>query len=66
MKNPELLSASQVARRLGISSARVNQLRKEGKLAAQETPIGYLYSREDIENLAKARQAGEIRKDTNG
>ena len=49
------LAASQVARRLGVSTARVAQLRVEGKLRGVKTALGFLYSEEAVARLERAR-----------
>jgi len=51
------LTASQAARRLGLSAARIAQLRLNGQLPAYETPLGYLYRVEDVDRLAQERAA---------
>ena len=49
------LSASQVARRLGLSTARVAQLREAGELESEQTPLGYLYDEVDVAELERSR-----------
>ena len=49
------LAASQVARRLGVSTARVAQLRVEGKLTGMRTALGYLYTEEAVARLERER-----------
>ena len=51
------LRTSQVARRLDVSAARVQQLREEGKLPAVWTALGFLFREEDVERVARARKA---------
>jgi excisionase family DNA binding protein len=50
-----MLSPSQVARLLGVSSQRVIQLANEGKLPCERTPLGRLFDRVDVERLARER-----------
>ena len=51
-----MLSVGQVARRLGLSTGRVVQLEKEGVLRCSRSPLGRLFSVEDVERLARERQ----------
>ena len=50
------LIISEVARLLGISVRRVRQLVAEGELPAESTPLGRLFTPEDVERLAAARR----------
>jgi excisionase family DNA binding protein len=50
------LSPSEAARELGISSERVRQLVREGRLAAVRTPLGRLISPEALAALAEQRR----------
>ena len=52
----ELLTRSQVARRLGLSGERIRQLSISGQLPSQSTPLGRLYRSVDVEALAARRQ----------
>lgn len=52
------LTTSETARKLEVSSARVRQLVREGKLEATETPLGKLYDPKEVERLAKEREGG--------
>ena len=49
------LSTGQVSRLVGISSQRIGQLVKEGRLAGVTTPLGYLVEREVAEEFARRR-----------
>ena len=50
------LTTGQVATLLGISSERVRQLAREGRLQHRSSPLGRLYAREDAEAFNQARQ----------
>jgi DNA-binding transcriptional MerR regulator len=51
-----LMTASQVARRLTISAERVRQLAREGRLEpVQTTELGRLWDPEDVERFAETR-----------
>jgi hypothetical protein len=53
----KLLMAEDVARELRVSSARVRQLEKEGKLPAARTVGGTrIFCMSDVEKLAEERQ----------
>jgi excisionase family DNA binding protein len=54
MNNP-LLTASQVARLLGISVERVRQLARTGRLESTSTPLGRLYDPAVVERLRTER-----------
>ncbi len=56
-KNPRLFSVSQVAKRLGVSRARVHQYIEEGRLRAQRDPHSnwFLIDERDIEKLPLGR-----------
>jgi len=56
METERSLTLSQVARRLELSSARVNELRRQGKLRAAKTPLGYLFPEAEIDAYARARK----------
>ncbi len=47
----ELLGSAGVARVLGVSTARVRQLAREGRLDALKTANGRLYRPKDVEQL---------------
>ena len=51
----KMLTPSQVARRLGLSAARVVQLRQEGRLVGLKTPLGYLYAEKAVARLERER-----------
>lgn len=53
--NPSLLTVSQAARALGLSSERVRQLADKGQLPAINTPLGRLFRPDDIAALARKR-----------
>jgi excisionase family DNA binding protein len=52
----ELLSTSEVARALGISSARVHQLATRGELPAFRAGWGYVYRGRDVRDLVARRR----------
>lgn len=52
-----MYSSSQVARRLGLSTAQVQKMARQGKLSAYITPLGRLYSEEDVVALEAYRAA---------
>jgi hypothetical protein len=51
------LNRSQVARVLGLTPTRVNQLARSGKLAHQLTPLGRLFSEETVRAAVAEREA---------
>lgn len=51
------LTPSQAARELGVSSERVRQLVKAGKLPAVMTPLGRLIPADAVEKLRQEREA---------
>ena len=53
----KLLRAGQVAARLGVSAARIGQLRQSGDLIGIETPLGFLYAEEEVDSLERKRTA---------
>ena len=54
----QLMTVSQVARRLNLSAERVRQLARSGQLPAdQETELGRLWLPETIERFALVRSA---------
>ncbi len=53
----DTMTASQAARRLGLSPQRIRQLMAAGKLAFVGTPLGRLIYRADVERLAAERTA---------
>ena len=57
-----LLSPSQAARVLGVSSERVVQLANDGKLTAIRTALGRLFEPGDVEHLAREREAAARRR----
>jgi hypothetical protein len=64
--NPELLTASQVARRLGLSAERIRQLARAGRLQpAQRSPLGQLWAADAVEAFAATRDPwGRYQPDT--
>ena len=55
-QNAVLLSPGDVARQLGVSTSRVQQLDREGKLPALRDSAGRrLYDQEQVERFAQAR-----------
>jgi excisionase family DNA binding protein len=56
MNFEQLLRTSEVARRLDISAARVQQLRVAGKLRAIRTALGFLFKSEEVDRLSRERQ----------
>ena len=53
----ERLSSSQVGRILEVSSERVRQWIRSGKLPAVETSLGYLVRSEDVDAMRREREA---------
>lgn len=54
----ERLGISAVAKILGVTTQRVDQLVKAGKLSpCDSTPLGRLFARQDVEALARKRAA---------
>jgi excisionase family DNA binding protein len=49
------ISPKETAQLLGVTDVRVGQLAQAGKLPHLNTPIGRLYPRQEIEELADAR-----------
>ena len=64
MAEQEQLTTSQAARILGVSSERVRQLHRAGKLGATETPLGMLFDVQAVGNLLAARRANATRIET--
>lgn len=56
IKKCELLNGMQVAKMFGITRSAVYQLASKNKLPALETPLGFLYIRDDIEKIAEKRK----------
>lgn len=55
----DLITPAQAGRLLGVTSERVRQLADSGRLPVVRSPLGRLFSRTDVEMLAKTRaQAG--------
>jgi len=52
----EGMTTGQVARRLGLSEARIGQLARAGRLPFRQTPLGRLFDRDAIEEIARARE----------
>lgn len=57
MTTSEGLTISQAAKRIGLSTQRVHQLAAEGKIRFKLTPLGRLFSEEDVESLRRDREA---------
>lgn len=57
------ITTAEAAEILGLSTARVLQLGREGRLASvkPETGYSYLWAREEIEQLAEARRGNRCR-----
>jgi excisionase family DNA binding protein len=53
------LSPHQAAQRLDLSTERIRQLTREGKLPCVQTPLGRLIPEEAVEQLAQRRQRKE-------
>lgn len=53
---PKVLSIGDVARILGISRPRVNELIKKGKLRFQDTAAGKIFLEADVAEFNKERQ----------
>ena len=49
------LSCAQAAAMLGLTPSRVAQLRRESRLRAERTALGWLYDPADIQRFAKQR-----------
>jgi|GEM_PF-1833225 excisionase family DNA binding protein len=56
----ELLTATEAARILGLSEARVRQLAAQGALSAHRCPHGRLFVRQEVEALARSRRRKEV------
>jgi hypothetical protein len=52
----EWVSPAEAARIVGVTSARIRQLSLAGRLAFQQTPMGRMYWRREIEALAEERR----------
>lgn len=50
------LSCTGAAHRLGLTPSRVAQLRREGRIRAVQTPLGWLYDPSDVDRFAKERK----------
>lgn len=53
-----LLSCAQAARVLGLTTSRTSQLRREGRLAAIRTPLGYLFDPDELARFQTTRKKG--------
>jgi excisionase family DNA binding protein len=53
----ELVTTSQAARLLGVSSELVRLMLRDGRIDAQRTPLGSLIPRAEVERLAAERAA---------
>ncbi len=58
------LSTGQAARLLGISAQRVHQLAASGTLAFELTPLGRLFTAEEVERYRQVREAASARRQT--
>jgi hypothetical protein len=56
------LSCAGAASRVGLTPSRIAQLRREGRLKALQTPLGWLYDPEDIERFIEERKPDHERK----
>lgn len=56
----EYLSPSEAGRRAGVSSARIIQLARAGKLPCVETSLGRLLRPADVDEYAKSRRRGSV------
>jgi hypothetical protein len=61
MKSSALLTGSQVATELGLTSRRVAQLAAAGRIKYTSTPLGRLYAREHVDRLARERNVSRSR-----
>ena len=52
----ERLSSSQAARVAGCSVAWIHRLASDGRLSYEPTPLGRLFSRDDVEALRRERE----------
>ena len=65
----EWLAPNQAGLRLGVSAERIRQLERAGRLPCLRTPLGRLFSREQVERLAAeraGRRAGAGDRDGDG
>ena len=62
----EMLTTSQAARRLGLSSERVRQLSDQGALGCRRTPLGRLYDPADLARFAERRGLGDTNTEDRG
>ena len=53
----DLLTPAQARKILDVSPSRVHQYAEEGRLRYIVTPLGRLYRRDDVERLARWREA---------
>lgn len=53
--NPRMMTTSQTARALGLSSERVRQLANSGRLACTDSPLGRLFAPEVVEAFRRER-----------
>lgn len=59
----EWLSPAQAARMLGVTTSRIRQLSLAGHLHFEQTPMGRIYRRSEIERLAASRPTRTDRED---
>jgi hypothetical protein len=50
------VSPAEAARLLDITTSRIRQLSLSGQLAFEQTPLGRIYARHQIEELAEAKK----------
>lgn len=55
----DMLSPTQAANQLGVSSARIRQMVSEGKLPAVMTPLGRLIPADAVEAMRREREAAK-------
>jgi excisionase family DNA binding protein len=63
--NVILMTSSEVARELCVSSTYIRKLANAGRLPASKTPLGRLYLSSDVQLLAAERSARQQRRDQN-
>lgn len=50
-----LLSCSQAAHVLGLTASRTSQLRREGRIKAIQTPLGFLFDPDELARFLKEK-----------
>jgi excisionase family DNA binding protein len=58
--NERLMSPKEAALQLGISTERLRQLARAGRIDYLETPLGRLFLRDDVERLRNQRAGAEV------